>query len=289
MTVQHEYRAASQLTDEELNALREFWQVCEPRYDEIVADIASDARSHPELGGLLGSTDPTDLEPTRGLLARAIMDGDWAPYLARMADAGVRCAEAGLDFTAWFSAGRALRSRRIPSASGRFSSTCSRTLASTHPTGAGSKSPPSPANMGSRCAWPITALGSRPRRCRDLFGEFYRVQTPTAARSPGPGSVSRSAGRSSARTTARSGPSPTDQARARAFASPCRSRLRPDLPKADLTLGRDRPPSPPPGDARSVGQPDEACPSRGSPHSVATSGRSASPTSPRPRATCNAG
>jgi anti-anti-sigma regulatory factor len=114
VTVDQVYRASTQLTDDELNALREFWQVCEPRYDEIVADIASDARSHPELGGLLGGTDPNDLEPTRGLLARAIMDGDWSPYLARMADAGVRCAEAGLDFNAWFSAGRALRSRLIP-------------------------------------------------------------------------------------------------------------------------------------------------------------------------------
>jgi anti-anti-sigma regulatory factor len=114
VTVQQEYRASTQLTDEELNALREFWQVCEPHYGEIVADIAADARSHPELGGLLGSIDPTDLDPTRGLLARAIMDGEWSPYLGRMGDQGVRYAEAGLDFSAWFSAGRALRGRLIP-------------------------------------------------------------------------------------------------------------------------------------------------------------------------------
>jgi rsbT co-antagonist protein RsbR len=42
------------------------------------------------------------------------MDGDWSPYLARMGAAGVRYAEAGLDFTAWFAAGRALRSRLTP-------------------------------------------------------------------------------------------------------------------------------------------------------------------------------
>lgn len=114
MNVDQQYRPSTQLTDEELNALREFWQVCEPRYDEVVADITVDARSHPELGGLLGGADPTDPEPTRGLLSRAIMDGDWSPYLARMGDSGVRYAEAGLDFTAWFGAGRALRSRLIP-------------------------------------------------------------------------------------------------------------------------------------------------------------------------------
>jgi rsbT co-antagonist protein RsbR len=114
VTVDQQYRASTQLTDAELNALREFWQVCEPRYDELVGDIGSDAREHPELGALLGAGDPTDAEQTRELLARAIMDGDWAPYLARMGEAGVRYAEAGLNFTAWFGAGRALRSRLVP-------------------------------------------------------------------------------------------------------------------------------------------------------------------------------
>jgi anti-anti-sigma regulatory factor len=114
VTVDQQYRASTQLTEAELNALREFWQVCEPRYEELVADIAADAREHQELGILLGGTDPSDVRETRELLARAIMDGDWSPYLARMGAAGVRYAEAGLDFTAWFAAGRALRSRLTP-------------------------------------------------------------------------------------------------------------------------------------------------------------------------------
>ncbi|HSC03390.1 MAG TPA: hypothetical protein VLC49_08730 [Solirubrobacteraceae bacterium] len=41
MTVDQRYRASTQLSEEELNALREFWQVCEPRHDELVADIAA--------------------------------------------------------------------------------------------------------------------------------------------------------------------------------------------------------------------------------------------------------
>jgi rsbT co-antagonist protein RsbR len=114
VTVDQQYRASTQLTEAELNALREFWQVCEPRYDELVTDIAADAHEHPELGSLLGGDDPSDLERTHELLTSAIMDGDWSPYLARMGDAGVRYAEAGLDFTAWFAAGRALRSRLVP-------------------------------------------------------------------------------------------------------------------------------------------------------------------------------
>jgi len=114
VTVNQQYRASTQLTDAELNALREFWQVCEPRYEELVADIGSDAREHPELGALLGAADAADAQQTRELLARAIMDGDWSPYLARMGEAGVRYAEAGLNFTAWFGAGRALRSRLVP-------------------------------------------------------------------------------------------------------------------------------------------------------------------------------
>lgn len=114
MTVDQQYRPSTQLTSAELNALREFWQVCEPRYDELAADIESDARAHPEAGALLGGGDPDDVEQTRELLTRAIMDGDWSPYLARMGESGVRYAEAGLDFTAWFAAGRALRSRLVP-------------------------------------------------------------------------------------------------------------------------------------------------------------------------------
>jgi anti-anti-sigma regulatory factor len=42
------------------------------------------------------------------------MDGDWSPYLTRMGDSGVRYAEAGLGFNAWFAPGRALRSRVMP-------------------------------------------------------------------------------------------------------------------------------------------------------------------------------
>lgn len=114
MTVEQQYRASTQLTSAELNALREFWQVCEPRYEELVADIESDAREHPEAGTLLGGAEPEDVQQTRELLTSAIMDGDWSPYLAGMGAFGVRYAEAGLDFTAWFAAGRALRSRLIP-------------------------------------------------------------------------------------------------------------------------------------------------------------------------------
>ena len=54
MTVDQQYRACTQLTSHELNALREFWQVCEPRYEELVADIESDAREHPIAGTGLG-------------------------------------------------------------------------------------------------------------------------------------------------------------------------------------------------------------------------------------------
>jgi anti-anti-sigma regulatory factor len=114
VTVDLQYRTSTQLTEAELNALREFWQACEPRYEELVTDIVSDAHEHPELATLLGGTDPGDLQQTRELLARAVMDGDWAPYLARMGNSGVRYAEAGMDFTAWFAAGRALRSRLTP-------------------------------------------------------------------------------------------------------------------------------------------------------------------------------
>jgi rsbT co-antagonist protein RsbR len=114
VTVYEQRRTSAQLTEAELGALREFWQVVEPRFEELASEIAADAREHPELGTLLGGADPTEVRDTRALLARAIMDGDWSPYLARMDDSGVRYAEAGLGFSAWFAAGRALRSRLTP-------------------------------------------------------------------------------------------------------------------------------------------------------------------------------
>jgi rsbT co-antagonist protein RsbR len=114
VTVYEQRRASTQLTDAELSALRDFWQVLEPRFEEVAVDIAADAQEHPELGALLGGNDPAEVRETRHLLSRAIMDGDWSPYLARMADSGVHYAEAGLGFSAWFAAGRALRSRLTP-------------------------------------------------------------------------------------------------------------------------------------------------------------------------------
>lgn len=114
MTVYEQRRASAHLTDAELGALREFWQVCESRFEALALEIAADAQEHPELGTLLGGSDPAAVRDTRALLARAIMDGDWSPYLTRMGDSGVRYAEAGLGFSAWFAAGRALRSRLTP-------------------------------------------------------------------------------------------------------------------------------------------------------------------------------
>lgn len=114
MTVYDQRRASAHLTDAELSALREFWQVSEPRFEELALAIASDAQEHPELGSLLGGSDPAVIRETRELLSSAIMDGDWTPYLSRMGDSGVRYAEAGLGFSAWFAAGRALRSRLMP-------------------------------------------------------------------------------------------------------------------------------------------------------------------------------
>jgi rsbT co-antagonist protein RsbR len=114
VTVYEQRHASAQLTDAELGALREFWLVCEPRFEELALEIAADAQEHPELGTLLGGSDPVAIQETRQLLARAIMDGDWPAYLSRMGDSGVRYAEAGLGFSAWFAAGRALRSRLTP-------------------------------------------------------------------------------------------------------------------------------------------------------------------------------
>jgi rsbT co-antagonist protein RsbR len=102
------------LTSSERAALGEFWSVYERHFDRVAAEIEQDAHEHPELGSFVGAVDPASRGRTRSLIRTAIEEGDWLPYLVSMQTAGVGHAEAGLGFSAWFDAGRALRRRVMP-------------------------------------------------------------------------------------------------------------------------------------------------------------------------------
>jgi len=114
MSVNGRGSLAPKLTDAEQQSLREFWDVYEPRFASIGAEIAEDAADHPELGSFVGAGNGEDLADNREQIAQAIRDGDWQDYLSRMMDTGSRYAEAGLSFSAWFATGRALRSKLVP-------------------------------------------------------------------------------------------------------------------------------------------------------------------------------
>src|SRR5581483_4501499 len=114
MSVNGRGSLAPKLTDAEQRSLREFWDVYEPRFASIGAEIAEDAADHPELGSFVGAGNGEDVADNRERIAQAIRGGDWQDYLSRMMDTGSRYAEAGLSFSAWFATGRALRSKLVP-------------------------------------------------------------------------------------------------------------------------------------------------------------------------------
>jgi len=114
MSVNGNGATAPKLTDAELNALREFWNVYESQFAEVGARLAEDAAGHPELASFVGAGDAHEVAESRDRIAQAINEGDWEGYLSDMVASGARFAEAGLDFSAWFGTGRALRSRLVP-------------------------------------------------------------------------------------------------------------------------------------------------------------------------------
>lgn len=114
MSVNGRGATAPQLTSAELESLREFWEVYESQFARIGSEIADDVGDHPELSHFVGVGDGDEVAANRERIAQAIRGGDWAPYLSDMVSTGARYAEAGLNFSAWFTTGRALRSRLVP-------------------------------------------------------------------------------------------------------------------------------------------------------------------------------
>lgn len=114
MSVNGRGSIAPKLTDAEQQSLREFWDVYEPQFADIAAEIAEDAADHPELGSFAGAGNGEELAQNRARIAQAIRDGNWEEHLSNMVDTGSRYAEAGLSFSAWFATGRALRSKLVP-------------------------------------------------------------------------------------------------------------------------------------------------------------------------------
>jgi rsbT co-antagonist protein RsbR len=114
MSVNGRGATAPRLNNADQSSLREFWDVYEPHFSEIGAELADDALAHPELANFVGAGDSENVSESRERIAQAINDGDWGDYLSDMVDTGARYAEAGLSFSAWFATGRTLRSKLVP-------------------------------------------------------------------------------------------------------------------------------------------------------------------------------
>ena len=94
------------LTSEEHGGLQDYWTVFERHREQVTADLARMAAEHAEFRFILqnASFQQSPEEQQRGIerQRRAIFHGEWEPYLGNLHEQGIRYAQAGLSFRAWF-------------------------------------------------------------------------------------------------------------------------------------------------------------------------------------------
>jgi PAS domain S-box-containing protein len=97
---------APEFDEEVLVGMRDFWGVYERHYDEIRLVLVADLSADKEVGKLIRGTPPEIQEEqsriSRELSRRAIIEGEWEPYLANLKSQGSNYAHGGLSFAAWF-------------------------------------------------------------------------------------------------------------------------------------------------------------------------------------------
>jgi PAS domain S-box-containing protein len=95
-----------EFTEEQQAGMRDFWDIYERHYDEIRLVLMAELSADKEIGRLIRSTPPEiqeeQAEISRQLSRRAILDGEWEPYLASLKTQGTTFAHGGLSFAAWF-------------------------------------------------------------------------------------------------------------------------------------------------------------------------------------------
>jgi hypothetical protein len=100
-------------TSSELAALAKFWQVYEAAHERVSEELYNAAAAMPEFAGLLASMDPVERVPRRRAslerLRRAMVDGEWAPFLRAITDEAAALAHAGIDLPLWYELSRQFR------------------------------------------------------------------------------------------------------------------------------------------------------------------------------------
>ncbi|MBN2116625.1 MAG: response regulator [Anaerolineales bacterium] len=110
--------AIPKLTPEEKQGLQDYWNVYEAHREEVTAKLQEMASQHAEFKFILqNSTLQPEAEEqarSRELQRKAVLDGDWEPYLKDLQRQGMSYARAGLGFQAWFELVAAFRRYMLP-------------------------------------------------------------------------------------------------------------------------------------------------------------------------------
>lgn len=98
--------SAPSLTAQEIQDLQDYWGIYEIHRDEVAVDLLRMASDHPEFRFILQNADlqqtPEEREASFERQRRAIYNGEWEPYLKNLREQGMRYAQTGLSFSAWF-------------------------------------------------------------------------------------------------------------------------------------------------------------------------------------------
>ncbi|MGH2554587.1 MAG: STAS domain-containing protein [Actinomycetota bacterium] len=86
--------------------LEDFWKVYDAHYDEISKETRSLLAQDPDFGPILEAMSEQQSEEqsreSREKLARAILDGEWDPYVTYLKAQGMTYAQMGVGFASWF-------------------------------------------------------------------------------------------------------------------------------------------------------------------------------------------
>jgi PAS domain S-box-containing protein len=107
-----------ELSPEEKQGLKDYWEVYESHREEITAKLLEMASRHPEFKVILQNTaaQPSPEEQARSheRQRNAILHGEWEPYLENLQHQGIGYAQTGLSFRAWFEIVGAFRQYTMP-------------------------------------------------------------------------------------------------------------------------------------------------------------------------------
>ena len=105
-TTETRARVSAAPVPSDLEGLRDFWQVYDAHYDELVNDAMTLLADDPDFGPVLGTMTKQQQEEenrqSRERMRRAVIDGEWEPYFTELRLQGATYAQMGVSFGGWF-------------------------------------------------------------------------------------------------------------------------------------------------------------------------------------------